>query len=106
MAACESDGERLDAWIAAIVQDFRDGTCPDDLVAHIGKHATADLARYLEDGRPLSRWAAGMRNLIEIFEGLHDCYPGKAEQLGRLKAKYESDPVNCTPPPWMKEVRR
>jgi hypothetical protein len=48
-------------------------------------------------------WSASMRNLIEIFDGLHKLRPDTKLMLERLERKYRKNPKRYTPPPAMRK---
>ncbi|OGY93705.1 MAG: hypothetical protein A2406_04025 [Candidatus Komeilibacteria bacterium RIFOXYC1_FULL_37_11] len=79
----------LRLWIKKITKKHTDFS----IKRHIVKHAKEI---YQKDPR---KWSASMRNLLEIFEGIHNIKPHPAEQLERLNNKYQKDKHRYTAPP-------
>lgn len=88
----------LKAWIEDIAKDISAGKCPHGIVEHIQKHATKDLDKHIKDGK-MQRWAASMRNLLMIFEAMHNLNPSTDDMLERLMDHYNRNPLTRTPCP-------
>ncbi|MBT4277155.1 hypothetical protein HOD96_00185 [Candidatus Falkowbacteria bacterium] len=79
----------LTKWIKDISKDETDLS----LKRHIVKHA-----KEIFENDP-KKWAASMRNLIEIFEAKYKIKPSIDLQLERLEEKYKKNPKRYTDPP-------
>lgn len=91
-------------WIHAIVNDLLEQRCPEEILAHIQKHAGTDLQRHMFErdngGTDWRIWSASMHNLLAIFDSmyLHHAIT-TPELLERLRAHYRSSPKTRTPEP-------
>jgi hypothetical protein len=89
-------------WIAAIRSDANAADSKlDGIIDHIQRHAGPHLQSYVDDHKDLRLWAAGMFNLLYIFEQV--ALGGRAvtidEMLDRLYNKSVNDPLHTTPCP-------
>ncbi len=81
----------LDKWIKEIVADKKNTL--RSVKRHIARHA-----KHIFDRDP-KLWAASMRNLTEIFEGIHKIETSVNIRLERLENKYKKNPNRYNPPP-------
>lgn len=81
----------LDRWIGAIVKNKKNTAL--GVKKHIVKHA-----REIFEKNP-RLWAASMRNLVEIYERMHEITPKLSTQIERFENKYNRNHSRYTPPP-------
>ena len=76
-------------WVKDIIED----ETPITIKRHINKHAKEIYTRDPD------KWSASMRNLVDIFDEMHQIKPSIKLKLERLHNKYRKNPRRYTPPP-------
>ena len=81
----------LKKWICRIVNNPIH--TEDEIKKHIIHHA-----KQIHTRDP-KLWSASMRNMLEIFENLHNIKPSIDIQIERLQNKFDKNKKTHTPPP-------
>ena len=81
----------LKKWIRNIVKN------PSHTELSVKKHIIHHAEEVI-NSEP-KKWAASMRNLLEIYEGFYKIRPSVNKQLERLLSKFIKNPLTHTPPP-------
>jgi len=81
----------LDKWIDDIIKDKRNTEF--SIKKHINKHA-----KQIYDRDP-EKWCASMRNLLELYEKIHNIKPSVSLQIERFNNKYNKNKYRYTPQP-------
>lgn len=80
----------LSNWLDAIAKDVRDGTCRDNIIYHLRKHAGEPIG-IGEPCEDMREWMASLVNLVEIAKRVFDIEPTEDEQLSRLQTKFDKE---------------
>lgn len=95
--------KELSLWLDAISEDIKNGTCRDNIIYHLRKHAGEPIG-IGEPCEDMREWMASLINLVEIAKRVYNIEPTVSEQLSRLQIKFEKEGIEngYTPNPKLK----